>query len=75
MLPGERVGATRPVGCPLLAIRVYERSHPMRTHPDWINPDFDLAGVDPNASAVIAAVRQALKGAPATAGPSSRPIT
>jgi hypothetical protein len=35
----------------------------MKTHPDWINPDFDLAGVDPNASAVIAAVRQALKDA------------
>ncbi len=35
----------------------------MKTHPDWISPDFDLAGVDPNASAVIAAVRQALKDA------------
>ncbi len=30
-------------------------------HPDWINPDFDLVGVDGNAFAVMGAVRRALR--------------
>jgi hypothetical protein len=33
----------------------------METHAGWINPQFDLVGVDGNAFAVMGAVRRALR--------------